>query len=44
MELPNTFNSLSACDIFAVNFANSLDPEQVRQNVGPALDPKCLTP
>ena len=25
-------------------FANSLDPDQARQNVGPGLDPNCLTP
>ena len=24
-------------------FVNSLDPDQVRQNVGPDLDPNCLT-
>ena len=27
----------------ADNFANSLDPDQARQNVGPDLDPNCLT-
>ena len=27
----------------ADNFANSLDPDQVRQNVGPDLDPNYLT-
>ena len=26
-----------------ITFANSLDPEQDRQNVGPDLDPNCLT-
>ena len=25
-------------------FANSLDPDQARQNAGPDLDPNCLTP
>ena len=25
-------------------FANSLDPDQAQQNVGPALDPNCLKP
>ena len=25
-----------------INFANSLDPDQARQNVGHDLDPKCL--
>ena len=27
----------------ANNFANSSDPNQAQQNVGPDLDPKCLT-
>ena len=26
-----------------INFANSLDPDQARQNVGHDLDPNCLT-
>ena len=26
-----------------ITFANSLDPNQARQNVGPDLDPNCLT-
>ena len=26
-----------------VSFANILDPDQARQNDGPALDPNCLT-
>ena len=26
-----------------ITFANSLDPDQARQNVGPDLDPNCLT-
>ena len=30
--------------LLAATFANSLDPEQDRQNVGPDLDPSCLTP
>ena len=25
-------------------FANNLDPDQARQNVGPDLNPNCLTP
>ena len=25
-------------------FANSLDPDQIQQNVWPDLDPNCLTP
>ena len=27
----------------AIVFANSLDPDQDRQNVGPEVDPYCLT-
>ena len=27
-----------------ITFANSLDPDQARQNVGPDLVPNCLTP
>ena len=27
-----------------LTFANSLDQDQARQNVGPDLDPNCLTP
>ena len=27
-----------------ITFANSLDPNQARQNVGPDLDRNCLTP
>ena len=30
-------------DILLTIFANSLDPDQVRLNVGPDLDPNCLT-
>ena len=26
-----------------ITFANSSDPDQARQNVGPDLDPNCLT-
>ena len=26
-----------------ITFANSLDPDQARQNVGPDLNPNCLT-
>ena len=41
------FNFLPARGNFCsllIAFANSLDPDQVRQNVGPDLDPNCLTP
>ena len=27
-----------------ITFANNLDPDQARRNVGPDLDPNCLTP
>ena len=41
------FNSLPAsgnlCYLLII-FAISLDPDQARQNVGPDLDPNCLTP
>ena len=40
------FNSLSTRDdscCLLITFANSLDPDQARQNVGPDLDPNCLT-
>ena len=40
------FNSLLARADFCcllITFANSLDPDQAQQNVGPDLDPNCLT-
>ena len=40
-------NSVSAIgDIYylLVTYANSLDPDQARQNVGPDQDPGCLIP
>ena len=42
----SVFNSLSAMGDFChllITFANSLDPDQVRQNVGPGLHTNCLT-
>ena len=39
------FNSFLASGDFCcllINFANSLDPDQARQNVGPDLGPNCL--
>ena len=27
-----------------IAFANSLDPDQVKENIRPVLDPNCLTP
>ena len=41
------FNSLPTRSDFCCllkTFANSLDPDQVQQNVGPDLDQNCLTP
>ena len=41
------FNSLPASGNFChllITIANSLDPDQARQNVRPDLDPNCLTP
>ena len=40
-------NSLPARGDFCcllITFANSLDPDQARQNAGHDLDPYCLTP
>ena len=39
-----SFNPFPACGNFCrllINFANSLEPDQARQNVGPDLDPNC---
>ena len=35
-----------SCDFcrLLITFANSLEPDQTQQNVGPDLDPNCLTP
>ena len=38
-----TFNLLSTECRLLITSANSLDPDQARQNVGPDLDPICLT-
>ena len=36
---------LTLCQLcLLITFANSLDPDQVQQNVRPDLDPNCLTP
>ena len=43
----SVFNSLPISSDFChllISFANSLDPDQARQNAGPDLDPNCLTP
>ena len=36
-------NSLPTEFRLLITFANSLDPDQARQNVGPDLDQNCLT-
>ena len=43
----SVFNYLPTSGDFCyllIALANSLDPDQARQNVGPDLDPNCLTP
>ena len=43
----SVFNSLPASSDFChllITSANSLDPDQARQNGRPDLDPNCLTP
>ena len=37
------FNSLLLLTVDQMIFVNSLEPDQARQNVGPDLDPRCLT-
>ena len=39
----NSFPASGDFDHLLITFANSLDPDQARQNVGPDLDPNCLT-
>ena len=39
----NTFLASGDFCRLLITFANSLDPDQARQNVGPDLDPNCLT-
>ena len=44
--LPPMFYSFLACGYFCcllITFANSLEPDQDRQNIGPDLDPKLPT-
>ena len=43
----SVFKSMPASGDFRhllITFANSLDPDQAGQNVGPGLDPNCLIP
>ena len=47
LKISSVFNSLPTSGDFChllITFANSLDPDQARQNVGPDLDSNCLTP
>ena len=41
--MPNTFFDSGYFFRLLITFANSLDPDQDRQNVGPDLDPNYLT-
>ena len=39
----NSFPASGDSSCLLINFANSLNPDQARQKVGPYLDPNCLT-
>ena len=39
----NSFSVSCNCCHMLITFANSLDPDQDRQNVSPHLGPNCLT-
>ena len=39
----NSFPASGDFCYLLITFANGLDPDQARQNVGPDLDPNCLT-
>ena len=39
----NSFPTSGDFCCLLITFANNLDPDQARQNVGPDLDPNCLT-
>ena len=41
--LLNMLLSLNSINILLRAIANSMDPDQARQNVWPSLDPNCLT-
>ena len=43
MVLFNSFPASGNSCCLLITFANSLDPDQARQNVWPDLDPNCLT-
>ena len=46
LSAANEFDSFPASGNFCrllIIFSNSLDPDQARQNVGPDVDPNCLT-
>ena len=42
VDVIGTIKSVCWC-LLLIIFANSLDPDQARQNVRPDLDPNCLT-
>ena len=43
-SIPNSLPTSGDFCLLLITSANSLDPDQARQNVGPDLDPNCLTP
>ena len=43
VKVKNSFPASGDFCRLLIIFANSLDPDQARQNVGPDLDPNCLT-
>ena len=43
MYVHNSFPASGGFCRLLITFANILDPDQARQNVGPDLDPNCLT-
>ena len=42
VQFKTSLNSFLVCSLL-ITFANSLDPDQDRQNVSPDLNPNCLT-
>ena len=43
-KLLSARGDFSSVDWVLITFANSFDPDQARQIVGPDLDPNCMTP
>ena len=44
LRVNSFFANSDFCHLMMIAFAKGLDPDQYRQNVGPDLDPNCLTP